>query len=139
MDRTMQRPEYRPDEGGFSRPEANSFLPQQAALDATLIDLLSTATYATPKEYFQPTPERTLVLAGNLPEHISAAAANSRPRAHGAIVMGASRLPPKPDFEAFDASAPASAARRPFILALIGNLDSSRTNNESLFIYVLMI
>jgi hypothetical protein len=53
--------------------------------------------------------------------------------------MGASRLPPKPNFEAFDASAPASADRRTFILALIGNLVSSWTNNESLFIYVLMI
>lgn len=53
--------------------------------------------------------------------------------------MGASRLPPKPDFEALDALAPASADRRTFILALIGNLVSSWTNNESLFIYVLMI
>jgi hypothetical protein len=53
--------------------------------------------------------------------------------------MGSSRLPPKPDFEALDASAPASADRRTFILALIGNLVSSWTNNESLFIYVLMI
>jgi len=53
--------------------------------------------------------------------------------------MEASRLPPKPDFEALDASAPASADRRTFILALIGNLVSSWTNNESLFIYVLMI
>lgn len=53
--------------------------------------------------------------------------------------MEASRLPPKPDFKAFDASAPASSDRRTFILALIGNLVSSWTNNESLFIYVLMI
>jgi len=51
----------------------------------------------------------------------------------------ASQLPPKPDFEALAASAPASADRRTLILALIGNLVSSWSNNESLFIYVLMI
>lgn len=50
-----------------------------------------------------------------------------------------SQLPPKPDFEALVAAAPASADRRTFILALIGNLVSSWSNNESLFIYVLMI
>ena len=50
-----------------------------------------------------------------------------------------SQLPPKPDFEALAASAPASADRRTFVLALIGNLVSSWSNNESLFIYVLMI
>jgi hypothetical protein len=53
--------------------------------------------------------------------------------------MVSSRLPPKPDFEALAASAPASADRRTLILALIGNLVSSWSNNESLFIYVLMI
>jgi hypothetical protein len=50
-----------------------------------------------------------------------------------------SRLPPRPDFEALAAAAPASADRRTFILALIGNLIVSWSNNESLFIYVLMI
>jgi hypothetical protein len=49
------------------------------------------------------------------------------------------QLPPRPDFEALAAAAPASADRRTFILALIGNLIVSWSNNESLFIYVLMI
>ena len=53
--------------------------------------------------------------------------------------MMSSRLPPKPDFEAIAASAPASSDRRTLILALIGNLVSSWSNNESLFIYVLMM
>jgi hypothetical protein len=53
--------------------------------------------------------------------------------------MVSSHLPPKPDFEALAASAPTTADRRTFILALIGNLVSSWSNNESLFIYVLMI
>jgi hypothetical protein len=53
--------------------------------------------------------------------------------------MVSSRLPPKPDFEALAASAPASADRRTLVLALIGNLVSNWTNNESLFIYMLMI
>lgn len=53
--------------------------------------------------------------------------------------MVLSQLPPKPDFEALNASAPATADRRTLILALIGNLVSSWSNNESLFIYVLMI
>src|SRR6202790_3761278 len=53
--------------------------------------------------------------------------------------MAMSPLPPKPDFEALLASAPASADRRTFILALIGNLIFSWSNNESLFIFVLMI
>ena len=55
------------------------------------------------------------------------------------IAMESSRLPPKPDFEAIAASAPSTADRRTQILALIGNLVSSWSNNESLFIYVLMI
>jgi hypothetical protein len=53
--------------------------------------------------------------------------------------MASSELPPKPDFEAIAAAAPLSADRRTLILALIGNLVSSWSNNESLFIYVLMI
>lgn len=48
-------------------------------------------------------------------------------------------LPPKPDFESIDAVAPKSADRRTSILALIGNLVFSWSNNESLFIYLLMI
>jgi len=53
--------------------------------------------------------------------------------------MIASDLPPKPDFDALAAAAPASADRRTLVLALIGNLITSWSNNESLFIYVLMI
>src|SRR5258708_774912 len=55
----------------------------------------------------------------------------------GEKVLG--QLPPRPDFEAMAAAAPASADRRTLILALIGNLIVSWSNNESLFIYVLMI
>ena len=50
-----------------------------------------------------------------------------------------SKLPPKPDFEVLAAAVPASADRRIFVLALMGNLICSWSNNESLFIYVLMI
>src|ERR1700674_2659717 len=49
------------------------------------------------------------------------------------------QLPPRPDFEAMAAAAPASADRRTLILSLIGNLIVSWSNNESLFISVLMI
>jgi hypothetical protein len=48
-------------------------------------------------------------------------------------------LPPKPDFESIEAAASRSADRRTSILALIGNLVFSWANNESLFIYLLMI
>lgn len=48
-------------------------------------------------------------------------------------------LPPKPDFESIEAVAPKSADRRTSLLALIGNLVFSWSNNESLFIYLLMI
>ena len=51
----------------------------------------------------------------------------------------AATLPPKPDFESIEAVAPKSADRRTSILALIGNLVFSWSNNESLFIYLLMI
>jgi hypothetical protein len=51
----------------------------------------------------------------------------------------ATRLPPKPDFEAIEAAAIDSADRRTVILALIGNLVFSWSNNESMFIYVLMV
>lgn len=53
--------------------------------------------------------------------------------------MFVSKLPPKPDFDVLAAAAPASADRRTSVLALIGNLICSWSNNESLFIYVLMI
>ena len=53
--------------------------------------------------------------------------------------MTASDLPPKPDFAALEAAAPESADRRTMILALIGNLVFNWSNNESMFIYVLML
>lgn len=51
----------------------------------------------------------------------------------------ASRLPPKPDFKAIETAALESADRRTMLLALIGNLSFSWSNNESMFIYVLML
>jgi DNA integrity scanning protein DisA with diadenylate cyclase activity len=48
-------------------------------------------------------------------------------------------LPPRPDFEAIEAAAPASSNRRTHILALIGNLVFAWANNESMFIYIMMI
>ena len=53
--------------------------------------------------------------------------------------MTSSNLPPKPDFAALEAAAPESAYRRTMILTLIGNLGVNWSNNESLFIYVLML
>jgi hypothetical protein len=53
--------------------------------------------------------------------------------------MTSSNLPPKPDFAALEAAAPESADRRTTILSLIGNLVFNWSNNESLFIYVLML
>ena len=49
------------------------------------------------------------------------------------------QLPPTPDFEAVEAIAPRSAARRTRLLALLGNLAFSWSNNESLLIYVVML
>lgn len=49
------------------------------------------------------------------------------------------QIPPMPDFAALDAVAPKSADHRTSILALIGNLVFSWSNNESLFIYLLML
>jgi hypothetical protein len=49
------------------------------------------------------------------------------------------QLPPMPDFAAIEAVAPKSADHRTSILALIGNLVFSWSNNESLFIYLLML
>jgi len=61
------------------------------------------------------------------------------PVSRGHVPMFVSKLPPKPDFDLLAAAAPASADRRTFVLALMGNLICSWSNNESLFIYVLMI
>jgi hypothetical protein len=49
------------------------------------------------------------------------------------------RLPPRPDFDAIEAAAPGSADRRTMILALIGNLVFAWSNNESMFIYIIML
>ena len=49
------------------------------------------------------------------------------------------RLPEKPDFAAIEAAAPKGASRRMAILTLIGNLVYCWSNNESLFIYILML
>jgi len=54
-------------------------------------------------------------------------------------IMTGSNLPPRPDFAALEAAAPESADRRTLILTLIGNLVFNWSNNESLFIYVLML
>ena len=48
-------------------------------------------------------------------------------------------LPEKPNFAAIEAAATQSAGRRTYILALIGNLAYAWSNNESMFIYVLML
>ncbi len=50
-----------------------------------------------------------------------------------------SDLPPVPDFAAVEAAAPAFADRQSRIMGLIGNLILSWSNNESMFVYVLMI
>ena len=48
-------------------------------------------------------------------------------------------LPTKPDFLAIEAEALKSADRRTTILALIGNLVFTWSNNESMFIYFIMV
>jgi hypothetical protein len=48
-------------------------------------------------------------------------------------------LPPRPDFDAIEAAAPASSNRRTYILAMIGNLVFAWANNESMFIYIMML
>lgn len=50
-----------------------------------------------------------------------------------------SRLPSAPDFSAIEAVAPQSADQRTNILTLIGNLIFNWSNNESMFIYLLMV
>ncbi|MCB8823043.1 hypothetical protein [Microvirga rosea] len=49
------------------------------------------------------------------------------------------QLPRKPDFDSIEAAAITSADHRTMVLALIGNLVFSWSNNESMFIYVLML
>lgn len=53
--------------------------------------------------------------------------------------MARTKLPPTPDFAAIESEAPKYADRQATILALIGNLIFSWSNNESMFIYILMI
>lgn len=50
-----------------------------------------------------------------------------------------SKIPSMPDFAAIEAVAHKSADRRTAILALIGNLVFSWSNNESMFLYLLML
>jgi hypothetical protein len=49
------------------------------------------------------------------------------------------RLPPSPDFTAIETAATGSAEHRNAVLALIGNIVFSWSNNESMFLYVLML
>jgi DNA integrity scanning protein DisA with diadenylate cyclase activity len=50
-----------------------------------------------------------------------------------------SELPPLPDFAALEAAAPQSAERQNHILTMIGSLVFSWSNNESMFVYILML
>lgn len=50
-----------------------------------------------------------------------------------------SQLPPKPNFSAIEALAQGTANRRTLIMAMIGNLVYTWSNNESMFIYLLML
>jgi hypothetical protein len=52
---------------------------------------------------------------------------------------GESALPPRPDFDALEAAAQRSGPQRLVFLALIGDLNFAWSNNESMFIYVLML
>lgn len=52
---------------------------------------------------------------------------------------GQSALPPRPDFDALEAAAQRSGEHRLVFLALIGDLNFAWSNNESMFIYVLML
>lgn len=51
----------------------------------------------------------------------------------------ATRVPPSPNFKAMEAVAPSSAAQRHDIVAHVGNLVFTWSNNESLFIYLLQV
>lgn len=48
-------------------------------------------------------------------------------------------LPSAPDFASIEAKAPLTSDQRTYILALIGNLIYTWSNNESMFIYLLMV
>lgn len=50
-----------------------------------------------------------------------------------------SALPPRPDFDALEEAAHRSGKQRLAFLALIGDLNFAWSNNESMFIYVLML
>jgi hypothetical protein len=50
-----------------------------------------------------------------------------------------SSLPQSPDFESMDAKGARSAGQRSQVLGLVGNLIFSWSNNESMFIYLLML
>ena len=58
-------------------------------------------------------------------------------RNRGAFAM--SRLPTPPNFPAVERAAPGFAERQHHILMQIGNLGLNWSNNESMFIYVLMV
>jgi hypothetical protein len=73
----------------------------------------------------------------SLPTHIGGTAAMRRQSE--AAFMPKSELPPMPDFNAIEAAAPKSEDRRTLVFAVVGNLVFSWSNNESLFIYVLML
>lgn len=49
------------------------------------------------------------------------------------------KLPQAPDFNSMEASAPLTADQRTQILAHVGNLIFTWSNNESIFIYLLMV
>jgi hypothetical protein len=51
----------------------------------------------------------------------------------------ATRIPPSPNFKAMEDAAPSSAGQRHDIVAHVGNLVFTWSNNESLFIYLLQI
>jgi hypothetical protein len=53
--------------------------------------------------------------------------------------MATSRIPARPDFDALEAAASSSSDRRTLVLALIGHIIFGWSNNESLFIYILML
>ncbi|MGO4739635.1 hypothetical protein AB4099_24015 [Bosea sp. 2KB_26] len=52
---------------------------------------------------------------------------------------GPSTLPPRPDFTALEQAAQRSGEQRVAFLSLIGDLNFAWSNNESMFIYVLML
>lgn len=53
--------------------------------------------------------------------------------------MTAEDLPPRPDFMTLESHAANSAVKRTEVLALIGNIVFCWSNNESVFIYIMMI